>query len=62
MLLELELHLASELLTPSKARLFLITNPSLGSKQQYTVTAQITSPLKVYDLTVRLVVLIPKKL
>ena len=62
MLLELELHLASELLTPSEARCFLITNTSLGPQEQYTVTARITSPLKVYDPTDRLVVLTPKKL
>ena len=33
MFLELELHLASELLIPSEARCFLTTNTSLGSNQ-----------------------------
>ena len=51
MFLEVELHLASELTIPSEAGHFLTTNPSLGPKSQYTVTAQITGPLKVYDAT-----------
>ena len=49
MLLDLELHLASELSRPSEARHFLTTNPSLGPRPQYTVATQITSLLKTYD-------------